>query len=246
LSRAFNALRVQATNRSDIHLQRYDLCANLVFTKLMHTNRRNATVRMTSQERRDCILATAVRLFSDKGFRGTTTKELAQAVGVTEPVLYQHFSTKRDLYSAIIEELVRTCAPGIGQLGAAEGDRAFLTRLANGIIDWHLEKPEYLRLLLFSALEGYESGDLVSLFHERYARVFMDELVEFFARRMEQGVFRSMDPVVMSNSFIGLAAHYSTQLTLFPKGRPPVERHQMVEGFIDIFLEGIQNRDPQS
>ena len=60
-------------------------------------------VRMKSAERRDAIVRSAIHLFAEKGFRGATTRELAAAAGVTEPVLYQHFRTKSDLYSAIIE-----------------------------------------------------------------------------------------------------------------------------------------------
>src|ERR1700692_2474210 len=69
----------------------------------------NPTVktRMKSGERRDAIIAAAVRLFSEKGFRGATTRELAAALDVTEPVIYQHFETKRDLYRAIIETKAR-------------------------------------------------------------------------------------------------------------------------------------------
>lgn len=63
-----------------------------------------ATARLSSSARRAAILDEAVKLFSEKGFRGVTTRELAAAVGVTEPVLYQHFETKRDLYRALIEE----------------------------------------------------------------------------------------------------------------------------------------------
>ncbi len=61
--------------------------------------------RMPSGERRVAIVNAAIRLFSQNGFRGTTTKQLAQAVGVSEPVLYMHFATKSELYSAIIENL---------------------------------------------------------------------------------------------------------------------------------------------
>src|SRR5574341_482023 len=63
--------------------------------------------RMPGEERRAAIAAAAVRLFAERGFRGATTRELAAAAGVTEPVLYQHFKTKRDLYGAIIESKSR-------------------------------------------------------------------------------------------------------------------------------------------
>ena len=59
--------------------------------------------RMSADERRNGILEAAFRLFSERGFRGTTTRALAEAVGVTEPVLYEHFKSKYELYAAIIE-----------------------------------------------------------------------------------------------------------------------------------------------
>ena len=58
---------------------------------------------MSSVERRMAIVEAATELFAAKGFRGTTTRELANNVGVTEPVLYQHFKTKNDLYNALLE-----------------------------------------------------------------------------------------------------------------------------------------------
>src|SRR4051812_3607686 len=74
--------------------------------------------RMSSDDRRAMILDTACSLFAQKGFRGTTTRELAAAVGVTEPVLYEHFKTKSDLYSAIIEAKARGGVEVLSQLSA--------------------------------------------------------------------------------------------------------------------------------
>ena len=59
--------------------------------------------RLSGAQRRAAILDAAIELFASRGFRGVTTREIAAAVGVTEPVLYQHFPSKRDLYTAIIE-----------------------------------------------------------------------------------------------------------------------------------------------
>ena len=50
-------------------------------------------VRMRSVERRAAIVRSASRLFAEKGFSGATTRELASALAVSEPVLYQHFRT---------------------------------------------------------------------------------------------------------------------------------------------------------
>src|SRR5436190_5938261 len=99
--------------------------------------------RLSSDERKASIVEAAMRIFAEKGFRGTTTRELAAAVGVTEPVLYEHFRTKRDLYSAIISEKAKE---GLAVLSAlrdrymvTEDDTGFFNELGNIIIHWYTE-----------------------------------------------------------------------------------------------------------
>src|SRR5499427_8977138 len=52
---------------------------------------------------RQQILETAITLFAQRGFRGTTTKEIALAAGVNEVTIFRHFATKQELYSAILD-----------------------------------------------------------------------------------------------------------------------------------------------
>jgi AcrR family transcriptional regulator len=59
--------------------------------------------RMAAEERRQCVVAAACRVFSKSSYRGATTAEIARESGVTEPVLYRHFSSKRDLYLACLD-----------------------------------------------------------------------------------------------------------------------------------------------
>jgi AcrR family transcriptional regulator len=58
---------------------------------------------MAAEERRQCVLAAACRVFSRSSYRGATTAEIARESGVTEPVLYRHFPSKRDLYLACLD-----------------------------------------------------------------------------------------------------------------------------------------------
>lgn len=60
--------------------------------------------RLPAPERRADLLACAIRVFSQGSYRGTTTAEIARAAGVTEPILYRHFDSKRDLYIACLRE----------------------------------------------------------------------------------------------------------------------------------------------
>src|SRR2546428_2815276 len=59
--------------------------------------------RMAGEERHLQILRVAMSLFSQRGFRGTTTKEIALAAGVSEAMVFRHFATKKELYSAILD-----------------------------------------------------------------------------------------------------------------------------------------------
>ena len=63
-----------------------------------------ARTRLTAEKRREAVLETACRIFSKSSYRGTTTAAIARESGVTEPILYRHFPSKRDLYMACLAE----------------------------------------------------------------------------------------------------------------------------------------------
>src|SRR5258707_3223803 len=72
--------------------------------KKTSTNGANGNgARMAGAERRLQLVLVAMRLFSQRGFRGTTTKEIAAADGVSEAMVFRHFATKEELYSAILD-----------------------------------------------------------------------------------------------------------------------------------------------
>jgi AcrR family transcriptional regulator len=60
--------------------------------------------RLAAVERRAAVLDAACRIFSKGSYRGTTTAEIARESGVTEPILYRHFSSKRELYLACLDQ----------------------------------------------------------------------------------------------------------------------------------------------
>jgi AcrR family transcriptional regulator len=63
--------------------------------------------RLPAQARREQILDVAVQVFARNGFHGTSMNDVAEAAGVTKPVLYQHFDSKQALYLALIGEVGR-------------------------------------------------------------------------------------------------------------------------------------------
>jgi AcrR family transcriptional regulator len=61
--------------------------------------------RLSGPERKAAVVESACRIFAKGSYHGSTTAEIARATGVTEPVLYRHFSSKRDLYLACLDSV---------------------------------------------------------------------------------------------------------------------------------------------
>ena len=61
-------------------------------------------MRLPAAERREQLLTVAVDVFASNGFHKTSMNDVAEAAGVTKPVLYQHFDSKQDLYLALLDE----------------------------------------------------------------------------------------------------------------------------------------------
>ncbi|MCC6294590.1 MAG: TetR/AcrR family transcriptional regulator [Bryobacterales bacterium] len=187
------------------------------------------------------IVEAATELFAAKGFRGTTTRELANAVGVTEPVLYQHFKTKNDLYNALLESKSHRGPSAASEVLApfieARDDRGFFTQLGLGILAWHLDDPRFCRLLMFSSLERHE---LSELFYENHVLPFYEVITGYLNLRMEQGAFRKMDPLVAARSFAGIFAHLGIIHSIYCPHGPVLDREAVTGQMVDIYLRGIQ------
>ena len=63
------------------------------------------STRLPAPRRRRQLLAVAMKVFADRGYHTTSMNDLAEAAGVTKPVLYQHFRSKRALYLELLEDV---------------------------------------------------------------------------------------------------------------------------------------------
>jgi AcrR family transcriptional regulator len=142
-----------------------------------------AATRLPAAERRAALVETAIRVFSDGSYRGTTTAEIARAAGVSEPILYRHFASKRELYLAALdhvwckartswEEALRT-TPNVREAFEAMG-RGHVT-----IRDCKFQMAE---LWVQALSEANEDPEL-----RRQLRRHMREVHDFIARVIARG-----------------------------------------------------------
>ena len=71
----------------------------------MTSDLREASRRLPAAERRRAIVRAALRVFSSTSYAGATTAEIAREAGVSEPVLYRHFASKRALQEHLVAYL---------------------------------------------------------------------------------------------------------------------------------------------
>src|ERR1044072_9392869 len=210
----------------------------------MSTNNGVSGARMAGEERRLQILAVAVSLFSNRGFRGTTTKEIAHAAGVSEAMVFRHFATKEELYASILDhkacrggesfEPEKMAAEGIGR----KDDRAVFEALALGALDHHENDPEFQRLLLYSALEKHE---LAQMFFDQIVRHVYDFLGSSIRERQRDDAFIETDTAVVVRCFIGMVMHHSLNNNLWDPDRRllNISNEDAAKVFTDILLKGI-------
>lgn len=68
------------------------------------SGRQRHAARLTASERRQAIIDAALRVFSEGSYAGATTAQIAREAGISEPILYRHFASKKELYFACLDE----------------------------------------------------------------------------------------------------------------------------------------------
>jgi AcrR family transcriptional regulator len=156
--------------------------------------------RLTAVERRQAVLDTACRVFSRSSYRGATTAEIAREAGITEPILYRHFGSKRDLYLACLDEAWRSFRE-TAERSLAEDPVGCLGAIA----DAYMAKKTRIRLvdLWIQALNEAADDAVIAKAVRRQIR----EVHAFFAGVIEQGqqhgaVNADRDPVAEAWIFV--------------------------------------------
>lgn len=200
---------------------------------------------MSGDERRSQILRHAIKLFSQSGFRGTTTKEIARAAGVSEAMVFRHFATKSELYDAILDH--KACEGGVldpfewaREAMAKKDDAKVFYHIILNALDHHELDPEFMRLLFHSALEGHELADM---FVKQNIVPIYEFLSEYIAKRQKDGAIRKdIKPRVIIRAFVGMMIHHSLNNTLWDAKRRllDISNEDAARSFTEILLNGIK------
>jgi AcrR family transcriptional regulator len=193
-------------------------------------------VRLSAGERRDQILDVAVQVFARRGYHGTSMNDVAEAAGVTKPVLYQHFESKQALYLALIEDVGNRMITAIAKATAGAVNGKMQTELGfQAYLRWVADDRDAF-LLLFATQANRD--ELAT----RAIRTITDEAAAAIAPLIAV----DMDPEqqrTVAHGLVGLAEGVSRRLVERGEDFDPDELGHLVAG---LAWAGLRSLSPKS
>jgi AcrR family transcriptional regulator len=144
-----------------------------------------AAKRLSAEARRQAVLDTACRVFSRSSYRGATTAEIAREAGISEPILYRHFGSKRELYLACLDEAWASFRAVCEDAIAADPDKCL-----GAIADAYMAKGKKIRVidLWIQALNEVSDDKVIGAAVRKQIR----EVRDFFADVIRDGQRRGV------------------------------------------------------
>jgi TetR/AcrR family transcriptional regulator len=198
---------------------------------------------MSREERRRQLIKIAVKFFSEFGFQGASTKSIAEAAGVTEAIIYRHFSTKEQLYSAILDYKLQQSGTQewiheLNKLAKANRDEELFRSVARKVLDSYQKDPDFQRLMFRAAIENH---DFSILSHEKVGLPIYVFLRDYIARRQREGAFRKCDPGVAVFALVALPSYFGIVSQIFRIKVVKASHNDVLNIATDLILNGMSS-----
>lgn len=199
--------------------------------------------RLSAEERQEEIIKVAVNLAAERGVDEVTTKDMADAMGLTQGAIFRHFATKDDIWFAVMQwirarlmkVLGKAAESGTDPLDALE--RMFFAHIA------FISKHPAIPRLLFSEHLHKKSVKLKQLIQEIISG-YEGKIASLLAAGKEQGLVHSgLDESSAATLYIGMIQGLVIQSSIFHGKRTLMEEAQKV---FPIFMSGVRVRNSKS
>lgn len=166
---------------------------------------------MNTKER---IVDEALTLFSLQGYKGTTVKNIADAVGIKDSSIYKHFKSKQEILDAIVDQMKGRMEELSGTLGipqdidedsvmTAYKDLSLqeLQEISRKAFLFYLKDEFMSRFWRLSQMEQYQNREIYDIYRSIFFEQSIRYQTELFAEMIRQGAFREADPEVVAVNF---------------------------------------------
>ena len=187
------------------------------------------------------LVEAAVQLFSRQGFKGTSTRDIAQLAGVNEATLFRYFGKKTDLFWAAAESpLTRLKFGRELQSGLASdlNPDIIVPMLAAFVVENMSEHPELMRLMYVAR---FELPGADQIFREHLGPIF-DAVHAYFSRCAAKGLIRDLDPTIATLGLAGAVGAHLNLHQLFTGRDVPWDAQNAAPIYAQLWLNALQQR----
>ena len=188
------------------------------------------------------LLDATLKLISEKGYLGSTTREIAQEAGVTELTLFRHFGTKEKLFEALLRN--HTFLPRLKELlpeldGLSYGDSL---RLIASRFLLSLKERKSMVKIMYSEVTIYP--EKIKKLYNKFADDLRLTLASYFRGLQKKGLLRTVSPEMAAQMFLGmLFSYFRSEEIMRAGGMKKQTMEKNIKEFVDIFMFGTMKRE---
>lgn len=191
------------------------------------------------------IVEAAVQLFSRHGYKGTTTRQIAQLARVNEATVFRCFARKAELFWAATESRLTRLKLGRELQNGLAMDlepEIILPMLVEFLVENISDDPDLMRLL---CVAGFELPGAERIFREHLGPIF-DCVNAYFARCAARGLISALEPTFATLGLAGAVSAHRNLHQLFTSDRRPLDLHALAPAYAQFWLNALRQQTPST
>ncbi len=191
------------------------------------------------------IVKTALKLFSAKGFKATTVRDIAGAMGVKQSALYNHFKNKDEILETLIADLTSSAIVHLFDSNkepqeVAKGGKALLAGIATKfkLLSFDSQNEALFKLLM---QEMFRNERVREIYNEYFYQENVKKLSSYFFMMMQEELIKSSDPLLLANEFFSPLFFYQMQVSLLKMDKKSTSSVvSLFEKHVELFWDNIK------
>lgn len=188
------------------------------------------------------ILEASLRLFSEKGYMGATTKEISAESGIAEVTLFRHFPSKERLFEEMLSTY--TFLPALKEIMPTIRNMPYEEALFS-VAQRLLERLYLMRdLIKIMHSEIHIYPEKIRKMYHSFIDEMFKTLAAYFDEMQKKGTLRPFDSIMAARAFLGMFFAYFTQTSIFMfKKYRPDETESLIREYVRFFVQGTMRRE---
>ncbi|HLE41228.1 MAG TPA: TetR/AcrR family transcriptional regulator [Nitrospirota bacterium] len=195
---------------------------------------------MKKADTKERLFDASLKLISEKGYLGATTREIAQEADVTELTLFRHFGSKERLFMEVLSKYtflpkLKELLPELERLSYDDALRLVANKF---LLTLKQRKP--MIKIMYSEVNLYP--EKIRQIYNKFITEIRMTLASYFASQQKKGVLRKVSPEVAARMFLGmLFSYFRTEEIMKGAGIPRQKMEKDIRELVDIFIHGTAN-----